>query len=224
MAVSTGAAIIGGAVISGLMGADAAKSSAKTSARASRRSIAEQRRQFDLSRADRAPYRAVGEQALFSLSDMMGQGNPYEEGTEEYTAFESREKYDFTETPGYQFRLGEGQKALERSQAGRHLGGRAAKEAIRFGQGEGSQEFGAAFKRLSTLAGYGPPSLDTGGPTGVPGTIEAGGRAKAGYDYAGAESVNQAVQGGLSNWMTYNTMGGGGGYEPRLDTGAGTLY
>lgn len=240
-------AIAGGAAISGIMGHEAAGKASRATARASKASIAEQRRQFDVSRADRAPYRAAGREALLSLSDMMGlkTENPYTSEIAELQrqiasvkkpvgkgfaakakmaaatkgipaqqqklqdliakseAFESREKYDFQESPGYQFRLGEGMKGLERSQAGRRLGGRAAKEALRYGQEYASGEYGKEFSRLSTLAGYGPASFDTGGPSGVPGTIEAGGRAQAAAGMAGSQAVSQAIQGGLQNYMTY---------------------
>jgi len=228
MAVSTGAAILGGAAISGIMGSEAAGKSSRATARASKASIAEQRRQFDIIQKQAAPYRKVGEQALYSLADMMGveSKNPYEAGTDEYTAFENRQKYDFQETPGYQFRLGEGEKALERSQAGRRLGGRAAKEALRYGQEFGAAERGAEFSKLSTLAGFGPSTVGAGMPTGIPGTIEAGGRAAAEYGYKGSEAISGAIQGGLGNlmaWQAYNQPGGygvpGDAYMPAAQYG-----
>jgi len=195
------AAAVGSAVI----GSKSASESSRATGRASKRSIAEQRRQFDLSRADRAPYRAAGRGALTSLQDMMGLDaeNPYEAGTPESNAFESRQKYDFKESPGYQFRLDQGMQALDRSQAGRRLGGRAAKEALRYGQDYGSGEFGKQFSRLSTIAGYGPSAFDSGGPSGVPGTMESAGANRANAAIMGGTAVNDAIQGGLSNYMTY---------------------
>jgi len=200
-------AIAGSAIIGGVMGDRASRRASRTTDKASRASIAEQRRQFDLSRADRAPYRAAGRQALTSLQDMMGikTKNPYEAGTPEAAAFDNRQQYDFKATPGYEFRLGEGMKALERSQAGRRLGGRAAKEAMRYGQDYASSEFGNQFNRLSTLAGYGPASFDTGGPSGVPGTMERAGEAQAQAGLAGAGIGSQAIQGGLNNYMTWKS-------------------
>jgi hypothetical protein len=54
--------------------------------------------------------------------------------------------------PGYQFRLDQGLQALQRSQAATGItGGAAAKAAMEYGQGLGSQEYGAAYQRaLST--------------------------------------------------------------------------
>lgn len=59
---------------------------------------------------------------------------------------------DFQVDPGYDFRLKEGQKALERSAAagGRFLGGGTLKALTRYGQGMGSQEFGNAYNRFQT--------------------------------------------------------------------------
>lgn len=58
----------------------------------------------------------------------------------------------FTADPGYQFRLQEGQKALERSAAARGglFSGRAAKDLTNYGQGAASQEYGNAFNRFQT--------------------------------------------------------------------------
>jgi hypothetical protein len=51
--------------------------------------------------------------------------------------------------PGYQFRLSEGQKALEHSASARGgaLGGRAGKELARYGQDYASNEYGNAYNR-----------------------------------------------------------------------------
>jgi hypothetical protein len=60
--------------------------------------------------------------------------------------------------PGYQFRLSEGMKALDRQAAARGglISGGALKAAQRYGQDLGSQEFGAAYNRLASLANVGP--------------------------------------------------------------------
>lgn len=54
-----------------------------------------------------------------------------------------------TDDPGYQFRLEQGQKALERNLAaqGKYLSGAALKELTEYGQGMASQEYGAAYQR-----------------------------------------------------------------------------
>jgi hypothetical protein len=75
---------------------------------------------------------------------------------------------DIYEDPSYKFRLGEGQKAMERQLAasGRFLSPSGSKALMDYGQQMGSQEFGNAynrynqdqanlFSRLATLSGYG---------------------------------------------------------------------
>ena len=54
--------------------------------------------------------------------------------------------------PGYQFRMEQGTQALDRSASARGgiYSGRAAKDLLRFGQGLGSQEYGAAYNRFQT--------------------------------------------------------------------------
>lgn len=60
--------------------------------------------------------------------------------------------------PGYNFRLGEGMKALERNAAARGglISGSALKAAQRYGQDYASNEFGNAYNRMANLASLGP--------------------------------------------------------------------
>ena len=81
MAISTAAAIIGGSVLSGgaalLAGgaqADAASEAAALQAQATRESVGEQRRQFNLLRGDLAPYRETGANALAQYAALYGIG------------------------------------------------------------------------------------------------------------------------------------------------------
>lgn len=76
---------------------------------------------------------------------------------------EEEEPYDFTGSPGYQWRYNEGLRALENGLIGRGLGlsGRAVKEAQRFGQNYAADEFSAEFARNATLAGLTPPSINS---------------------------------------------------------------
>jgi hypothetical protein len=59
---------------------------------------------------------------------------------------------DFQSDPGYQFRMDQGQQALERSAAARGglLSGAALKDTARFSQGLASQDYQAAFDRFQT--------------------------------------------------------------------------
>lgn len=96
-----------------------------------------------------APFTQAGQQAVNQLNTRLTQGfNPG----------------DLTSDPGYQFRLREGQSALERSLAARGLGqsGAALKAAQEYGQGLADQTYNDAYSRwlqqnsqLSGLTGTG---------------------------------------------------------------------
>jgi hypothetical protein len=127
-------AIIGSAVL----GAASSRSAAKSQASAANRAADLQQQQFEQTRADQAPFRAAGEQALNKLIPLS-----------DYTKFGMDQ---FQQDPGYAFRLSEGQKALDRSAAARGglISGSALKAATRFGQDMGSQEYQNAFNRYQT--------------------------------------------------------------------------
>lgn len=108
---------------------------------------------YDQQRADLDPYTSAGANAIRTLADLAG----------------SNEKFQFSEDdPSYQFRLQQGQQALERSAAARGglQSGGTLKALTRYAQGVASTEYQAAFDRymaekknrgnmLSTLAGFG---------------------------------------------------------------------
>jgi len=105
-------------------------SAAQASGAASAASIAEQRRQYDLSRADYAPYLAAGTGAVNQLATDLRPGGRFATTT----PFDFR--YDQNTDPGYGFRFSEGMKALDRSAASRGglLSGATLRGATRFGQ------------------------------------------------------------------------------------------
>lgn len=70
--IGMGVAALGGAVLS----SNAAKSAAGTQAGAAGAGIGEQAREFDLTRADTAPYRASGSSALQQLQTLLGMPSP----------------------------------------------------------------------------------------------------------------------------------------------------
>ncbi len=120
-------------------------------------------------------------------------------------------------TPGYQFRLSEGNKALDRFQSARRVtGGRAVKEAMRYGQDYASNEFGANFNRSANIAGMGQGAVNTGVQAGQNAASNIGQYTMANAQAQGnaamgqASSINNAVQGGMQNYYTmkmYNDLG-----------------
>ena len=83
------------------------------------------------------PYMGAGATAATSLSELAGP-------QKKFTAA------DLEMDPSYQFRLTEGQKALERSRAAKGVlaGGGTAKALTRYAQGAASTEYAAAFDRF----------------------------------------------------------------------------
>jgi len=112
---------------------------------------------------------------------------------------------DFQADPGYQYRLDQGQQAMERSAAARGglLSGAALKDAARFGQGQGSQEYQAAFDRFQTnRANKINPLLSLADKSQVASTALGG----AGQNYAAGASNSLAR---YANTATENITGAG---------------
>jgi hypothetical protein len=114
-----------------------------------------------------------------------------------------------TRTPGYQFRLQQGQQALERSAAarGRALSGQQLQALSGYGQGMAAQEFGDYFNRLAALSGVGQTA--TQGLGGIGSQLASGiGGAYGNIGAAQGQGISGqygalggALGGGLSNWL-----------------------
>lgn len=148
-----GANTIGSLISAGtaLYGANQAAGSAADAAaiqkQASDAALAEQRRQFDLGQAAQMPWRTAGETALGEQTNLMGLGPQGAEG----------QLASLMKSPGYEFRLGEGQKALERSAAARGglFGGATGKALTQYGQDYATGEYGNRLSQLSSMSGQG---------------------------------------------------------------------
>ena len=213
MAIGTGAAILGSAVLGGLASRSAAKaqagaaqSAADAQLQASREANALQQRMYEEAVARQQPFLAGGTEDYNRLRAMM-MGGPG--AAQQFLQMD----------PGYGFRLGEGLKALERSAAARGglMSGATGKALQRYGQDVASQEFGNAYNRLAGLAQIGPAAagvMNTLGQNyaGAAGqNLMAGGQAAAqGYLGAGAARGSaymggaNALAGGLSQYLNYN--------------------
>jgi len=144
--ITAGASLLGGA-----MSARGASQAADTQAAAADRAAALQKEMFDKQMAGQEPYRQAGLTGQNRLMELLGLGGtPGAEGYGKYAKDFSMA--DYQADPGYAFRLGEGQKALERSAAARGglISGGALKAATRYGQDMGSQEYQNAFNRYQT--------------------------------------------------------------------------
>ena len=205
-------AIVGSAVV----GASASRSASKTQAAAAGQAADVQQQQYEQTRADQAPYREAGYNALAELQRTAGNvPGAFKFGAGDYQA-----------DPGYAFRLSEGQKALDRQATARGglISGGALKAAQRFGQDMGSQEYQSAYNRALTgyntdvarenqlynrqaaLAGIGQTSTNLVGQAGqnyatnVGNLMTGAGAAQA----AGQVGMANALTGGLGTYLNYN--------------------
>ena len=205
------AAVVG----SSLLGSRTAKKAGETQAAAADRASELQREMFEQTRADQAPYREAGYNALANLQRTAGNvPGAFRFGAGDYQA-----------DPGYAFRLSEGQKALDRQAAARGglISGGALRAAQRYGQEMGSQEFGNAYNRALTgynaevarenqlynrqaaLAGIGQTATNLVGTAGQNYATSAGNLMTGGAaaQAAGQVGAANALTGGLGTYLNY---------------------
>lgn len=147
---------------------------------------------YDTQRADAQPWREAGTSALSQLSDPnFGK--------------------DLTMDPGYQFRLDEGNKAINAAAASRGMGnsGATLKSLTKYGQdyatGAYDDAYNRQYNRLSGIAGIGNSSNQALGAQGT---------------QAASQIANTQI--GLGNAQAANTMAAAGNKNSLIGTGIGT--
>jgi hypothetical protein len=194
--------------VSGLVGANAAKSAAETQADSAREANALLYKMYQEQKGLQEPFRGAGITAQNRLLDLLGLSqNRGAEGFGKYGRDFGMS--DFQQDPGYAFRLAEGQKALDRQAAARGglISGGALKAATRYGQDMGSQEYQSAFNRYQTnranqLAPLGS-LLNTGQAAASNQSAAAGNYGtQAGGNITGAGAATAAGQVGSTNALT----------------------
>lgn len=239
-----GAAVsIGTSLVGGLIGGDASEDAANTQAAAADRTsenallatretnaLNEKIYREQIER--QKPWLEAGQNALAGLSAGTAPGGEY---------MRDFGMADFNADPGYQFRLSEGEKGINRSMAARggFNSGAALKGLARYGQDLASQEYGNAynrfqtnqsgrFNRLATLAGVGQTASGALGQAGqnyagaagnalMEGTrmsndsMLAGANARASGYVGQANALNGALGQGMNWWNQRNANGSGGG-------------
>jgi hypothetical protein len=215
VAVAVGVAAVAGAAISAdasrkasNTAADAAANAAQVQKQATDESVAEIGRQYDLSRADLAPWREAGTNALMKIQEALKDPTAY------------------TRSPGYDFRLSEGQKAVERSAAARGnlLGGATQKALTRYGQDYATSEYDNYLNRFYNLAGIGQNATNTGvqagnqaagntanvlmgGANAVGNSLISGGNAVAGGAINQANAITGNMKSGINNYLMWKYLG-----------------
>jgi hypothetical protein len=212
--------LVPGAILgSSLIGANAASSAADTQAAATDRANQVALDIFNQQKALQAPYREAGVTAQNRLMDLLGLSN--NTTAEGYGSANKPFTYsDLTASPDYQFRLGEGLKALDRQAAARGglISGGAIKAAQTYGQDQASQEYNNAFNRYQTnrtnmlqplgnlitsgqnaAANTGTAAANYGTTAGN--NITSGAAATA----AGNVGTANAITGGVNQYLNYST-------------------
>ena len=128
------AVAIGGAAV---LGAVASRSAGKTQSAAADRATEATLSQYRQTREDMAPWREAGGRALTTLESRLP------ELTRRFSLA------DFLKDPGYEFRLAEGEKGINRAAAARGMwdSGATGKALTRYGQDYASGEYGNAYNR-----------------------------------------------------------------------------
>jgi hypothetical protein len=160
-------------------------------ARAAREAAEMQMRQFQIMRQDQAPWLEAGRNALATYAPQVNR--------------------EFQTTPGYQFNLDEGARAINAQMAARGmLGSTARGRALsRFSQGLAAQEYNNYLNRLGALSGVGQTAATNLGMAGQ-GAAQAGGQFLAtagGAQGAGTVGAFNALNRGLENYALMAALG-----------------
>lgn len=163
-----GAAIGAAAVVGAGASIYSSNKASKAQQQASEQANATQMQQYNQSRADLTPWRLTGQNALRDLSDLTGvaynDGQTMQTGTPMPARQPRNQLQALMDSPGYQFRLAEGNKALDRSAAARGglFSGATLKALSRYNQDYASNEYGNQWNRLASIAGVGQQATNQG--------------------------------------------------------------
>jgi hypothetical protein len=206
MAAITGAALAAGTAIYGAnQQKKAGQAAANAAQQGSAAEIAERARQFDLTRADYAPYQAAGTDALARQQ-----------------AFLNGDRSGFENDAGYQFIRDEQQRGLERSASSRGAlyNGGTSVDLMRQMTGLANQTAGDYWNRLAGRAGQGQTMTSGLGALGANMANQnamsignATGARQSSYLNTGAANAGMAgaLGGMFNNWYQQNSANNGGG-------------
>ena len=211
-------------IVSGFMGASAAKKAAKVQADAARYAADQQMAMFDKMQKNLAPYRELGE---FGIGQMM-------DALPSLTARFNPTMEQLAQTPGYQFALEQGLQATQNGYAAAGLGqsGAALKGAAQYAQGLASQTYQQQFQNYlgqnqqiyNMLGGLvntgqgaaaGTANMGMQAQTNASNFLTSGAAAQAAGIMGSANAWAGALGGAGNNMMQMmmmgNMFGGGGG-------------
>jgi hypothetical protein len=206
-----GFAIAGAALVGSAMASNAAGNAASMQSDAANRASAVSQAQYAQQREDAAPWRQAGTTALTGLQDSKFQ--------------DTFDMNKFQQDPGYQFRMDEGNKAINAAASARGMSnsGATMKALTRYGQDYSSGEYAKAydrfnndrttqFNRLSSLAGIGQTANSQLAQAGMNNANQIGSNIMGAGNAAAAGAIGQsnAISGGINqgsnSFMQYQMM------------------
>lgn len=212
------AAVIGGAVVAAGASTIAGNKAASASKDAANSTVGENAREFNLVRADTQGQRQIGANATAQLSKIFGYGPSQVDpntgavigspsGTPDMSGF-------FT-SPNYTFALGEGEKSINNSliAKGGGLSGAAVKAGTRYASGLASGNYNDYVNQLLQQAGLGSAGVSTSAAAGASAAANNSqayaleGNARASAYGSQAAGINNAVQGGVGNYLLSRYLG-----------------
>lgn len=186
-----GAAI--GGIVGGLASAKGAKDAADAQSDAAAQQLALQREMFGEQKEMFAPYLGAGNNALAAYSYELGLGD------------QPGNYAGFTGTPGYDFRMQQGQNAVQAGVGARHglNSGAALKALTQYGQDYATSEYNSHLNRLAGQTNMGQNSAAMTGQAAQNMAMQGSnalanmGNAQA----AGAIGMGNAITGGINNGL-----------------------
>lgn len=215
-----------GPIVGGLFGMGASENAADAQVGAANAAAGVQRQMFNQTQENLSPFMNTGKFALSDLEYLLGMGMGRGDFLSAYP-----EKFgslarpfsmsDFQASPGYQFNLQEGQKAIEKAarRSGKAYAPSTLQEIGRFSQGVASNEFNNErnafrnfqndlFNRVSGVSGSGQnAAANLGAFAGQAGnaignSITGAGNAAAAGMVGGANALSGGLAGAYNNYLT----------------------
>jgi len=234
--MAVGWAMAGSSLVSGLMGADAARSAADKQAQSEANALDFNKQVFNTTQQQGAAGRSAGYNALNQLGALGSgtyqmydaNGNPTGTGTGSGFLTKEFTPEDFAKgiDPGYQFRLQQGQEATNRmaNMGGGMISGNALKGQEDYTQGLASTEYGNFFNRSQTnrtniyntlagIAGLGQNAYNTSASTGTTAANNIGntmaniGAAQAGGQVGAANALSGGIQNAGNQYYLSQLLG-----------------
>lgn len=210
------AAIAGAAVVGTAATVYSSNKAAGAQRDASNRANLTQSEQYAQTRADQAPWRAEGSQAVSALGQYYGLGGVNSDGSPNGSASIPDYNSILSGLPGYQFQRDQGNQAVQRNLAAAGLlqSGAAGKALQQYGQGVASNYATQYVNGLQSLAGLGQTSVQSTGNIGANTANQIGanqiysGNAQASGYAATGNAINSGLSGIAGAYGMYNTWQG----------------